>query len=97
MSLLQSPLREDDVSALKWCFVTEHWTVMDLQEVQGPSRADKPQQGASLLGTEGPPGPGPQDLLNESRLDRSEQWTGSYDCMCVSAPLNIFKDRRHES
>lgn len=29
------------------CFVTAHWTVMDLQDVHVPSRADKPQQGAS--------------------------------------------------
>lgn len=60
---------------------------MDLQGVQEPSRADKPQQGASSWAQRDHRAQALRrenaDLINESRLERSEQWTGSYDSVCV--------------
>lgn len=73
---------------MKQCVVAEHWTVMDLQEAQGPSRPDKPQQGASSWAQ--------RDhralalwsyrakiltTIKEGQPDCTEQWTGSYDCV----------------
>lgn len=72
-------------------FVAEHWTVMDLREVQGLQQTRQAPAGCFLLGTEGPPAPGPLPELwiKEGQPYCTEQWTGS----CDSLPESVCECR----